>query len=291
MNYHLSNTTALLAVVVFVSGGVLRAQETKEIGRTTEKELKVVLNASFGSLHIAQGEPAKVAVMESKKQQTGEFTYDYLVRNRVGYMDLTLGEGDSYNDEGQRARLHFANLKSGEWAIRFCDALPISFDIELGIGKGDINLSGLQVKDLNLSTGASDVCLAFDEPNRSTIENMNIEAGVSKFEGRNLGNANFRHFRFQGGVGTFKLDFGGEPAHEVDVDVQVGMGILTMVIPSSIGARVLYEKNWISRIECADDFSASGDNEYVSSNYESAKGKMIIRVESGVGSVRIKRSE
>jgi hypothetical protein len=290
MIVYLSNIRMLLVVAVFLCGTVAHAQETKEIGRTTEKELKVVINTSFGSLRIAQGDPTKVVVMESKKQQFGEFNYDYTVRNRVGYMDLTLGQGDTYNDEGQHARLHFANLKSGEWAFQFCNAIPISFDVELGVGKGDINLSGLQVKDLNLSTGASDVVLAFDQPNRATIENMNIEAGVSKFEGRNLGNANFRHFRFQGGVGTFKLDFGGEPAHEVDVDVQVGMGILTMVIPQAIGARVLYEKNWISRIECPDDFSSSGDNEYVSSNYESAKGKMIIRVESGVGNVRIKRS-
>ena len=291
MDLHLSKIAPLLALTIVAPAGVLHSQETREIGRTTEKELKVVVNTSFGSLHISRGEPAQVVVMESRKQKSGEFNYDYSVRNRIGYMDLTLGQGENGENESQNKKFHFADLKSGDWSLRFSDAIPISFDLELGVGQGDLNLSGLQVKDLNLSTGASDVCLAFDEPNRSMIENLNIEAGVSKFEGRNLGNANFRHFRFQGGVGTFKLDFGGETDHEVDLDVQVGMGLLTMIIPSSIGARVSYEKNWISRVDCPDDFSPNGDTEFVSSNYDSAKGKMIIRIESGVGSVRIRRSD
>jgi len=291
MDLHLSHIAPLLALTIAVPSGVLRSQETREIGRTTEKELKVVVNTSFGSLHIARGDPGTVVVMESKKQKTGEFNCDYSVRNRVGYMDLTLGQGESGGEDSQGKKFHFADLKSGDWALKFSDAIPISFDLELGVGKGDLNLSGLQVKDLNLSTGASDVCLAFDEPNQSTIENLNIEAGVSKFEGRNLGNANFRHFKFQGGVGTFKLDFSGETAREVDLDVQVGMGLLTMVIPSGIGARVSYEKNWISRVECPDDFSPNGDSEFVSSNFDNAKGRMLIRIESGVGSVKIRRAE
>lgn len=280
-----------LACVTVISSCTAYAQETKEIGRTTEKELKVVVNATFGSLHISQGEPAKVVVMESRKKRGGELNYNYAIRNRVGYLDLTLGEGSGSGNNDDGSKFRFSGLESGDWALQFSDAIPISFDVELGVGKGDINLSGLKVKDLNLSTGASDVCLAFDQPNASTIENLNIEAGVSKFVGRNLGNANFRHFRFQGGVGTFKLDFTGEPAHEVDADVQVGMGLLTMVIPSSIGVRVLYDKNWISRVSCPDDFSADGDTEYVSSNFDSARGKMIIKVESGVGSVKIVRAD
>ena len=61
--------------------------------------------------------------------------------------------------------------------------IPVSFDLELGMGKADLNMTGLSVKDLNLSAGASSVLLRFDEPNKSTIEDMSIEAGLSKFHG------------------------------------------------------------------------------------------------------------
>ena len=107
-------------------------------------------------------------------------------------------------------------------------------------------------------------------------------------EGRRLGNANFRHFRFQGGVGTCKLDFGGELEHEVDVDVQVGMGVMTILVPQNVGARVFYEKNWISRVDCAADFSSVGESEYISDNYNSAQGKMNTASTSNITNSRAK---
>jgi hypothetical protein len=267
------------------------AQDYKEISRTTEKEMKVVLTSTFGSLRIARGESGKMVTVENLRGGEQGFNIDYAVRNRIGYMDLSLGDDQPSETGGKHTGFKLSGLKSGEWALQFSDAVPISFDIQMGVGRGDLNLSGLTVKDLNLSTGASDVCLAFDQPNATPVENISIEAGVSKFEGRNLGNANFRHFRFQGGVGTCRLDFSGELEHEVDVDVQVGMGVMTILIPPQVGARVLYQKNWISRVDCSSDFNSVGESEFVSDNYNSAQGKMNIRVDSGVGSVRVKRTD
>ncbi len=287
MNRTWNHSAALAALSALLATQAI-GQEVKEIGRTTEKELKVVLTSSFGSLRIARGESGKIIVLKNERSEPG-FNVDYAVRNRIGYMDLSLGEDQSADAGSRHSGFHIKDLKGGDWSLQFSDAVPISFDIQMGVGRGDLNLSGLTVKDLNLSTGASDVCLAFDQPNSMTVENINIEAGVSKFEGRRLGNANFRHFRFQGGVGTCKLDFGGDLEHEVDVDVQVGMGVMTILVPQNVGARVFYEKNWISRVDCSDDFSSVGESEYISENYNSAQGKMNIRVDSGVGSVKIMR--
>jgi Predicted membrane protein (DUF2154). len=282
---------ALLALIVIISVPA-ESQDYKEIGRTTEKEMKVVLTSTFGSLRIARGESGKMVTVENLRADESGFNIDYAVRNRVGYMDLSLGEDQSAGENGDKhTGFKFSGLKRGEWSLHFSDAVPISFDIQMGVGRGDLNLSGLTVKDLNLSTGASDVCLAFDQPNAAPVENINIEAGVSKFEGRNLGNANFRHFRFQGVVGTCTLDFSGELEHEVDVDVQVGMGVMTILVPRQVGARVLYQKNWISRVDCPGDFSSVGDTEYLSDNYSTAQGKMNIRVDSVVGSVKVKRPD
>ncbi len=173
--------------------------------------------------------------------------------------------------------------------MKFSDALPIAFDIELGVAKGEFNLSGLQVKDFTMSCGASDVVMTFDEPNTATLNEMNIECGVGKFVGRNLGNANFKHFRFEGGVGTATLDFSGKIQSEVDVDVQVGMGICTIILPDDVGTRIQYEESLVSRIELARDIHTSGVNQYISDNYKTASGRMNIRIDAGLGSVRVKR--
>jgi hypothetical protein len=286
---HIKQAFFLLLTLFFVRA-LLQAQEggTREVGRTTENELKVTLTSSFGTVKISRGDPEKMVVLQSSNKEEHRMNMEYSVRNRVGYMDLTLGEGDQ-ELQGKKSSFHIADLDANQWALKFSDAIPISFDVQLGVGKGNFDFSGLHVKDFNLSTGAGDVVLNFDEPNPTTIENMNIESGVSKFDGRNLGNANFKHFRFQEGVGTSTLDFSGGLHSEVDVDLEVGMGVMTLIIPPDVGARVIYEKSWVSKVECAQDFRSTSDTEYVSDNYDKVPARMNIRVDAGLGSIKIRR--
>ncbi len=280
----------ILMISLAVSLELLEDTPFREIGRTTEKELKVVLSSSFGSLNVSKGEPEKILIADGVAKHGGDpmMSVDYDVRNRIGYMDITLGEAPEEHEQ-RKGSFKISDFNGGKWYLRFSNTIPISFDVELGVGNGDFDLSGLQVKDFTLSTGASDVSLSFDEPNKTEIDNLSIESGVSKFNGRNLGNANFKRFRFQGGVGAYTLDFGGKLSGEVDVDIDVGLGVLTIIIPPNVGARLFYEKSWVSRLDCDRDFQSVSDNEYETENYTKANGKMNIRLDSGLGSIKIRR--
>ena len=292
MNTHIPNIRCFAAVLVFTSlcFSAMHAQESdrvKEIGRTTEREIKVVLSSSFGNVSISRGEGGKIASVTSDApaNESPEMTVEYTVRNRVGYLEISLGQDNSDKDGG----IHIGNIDRGSWSLHFTDALPISFDIELGVGRGEFDMSGLQVKDLNLSTGASEVTMNFSEENALEIENLTIESGVSRFDGHNLLNARFKNFHFQGGVGSYSLDFGGPLRTEVQVDIEVGLGFVTLTLPKEVGARVLYEKNWVSRLDCDEDFESNEENEYLSTNYYRAAGKMNITLDSGLGSIKVRR--
>jgi hypothetical protein len=281
---------ALAALLLSLSPALAQTEDAKnrEIGRTTEKEISIVLSSAFGTLTIHRGEPEKVAIISSVSDaEQGRVKVNYAIRNRVGYMDLKLGEIEENGEHHRGIRL--ADLGSANWTLGLSDALPLSLDIELGAGTGDFDLSGLDVKDFNLTTGASDVTIAFDRPNKSRIENMNLETGVSKFVARNLSNANFRRMKFQGGVGTYTLDFGGTLTSDVDVDVEVGLGVLNIIIPPEIGARISYEKSWVSTMDADKDFESTGENEYTTANYASAAAKMNVKIDSGLGSIHIRR--
>jgi len=269
-----------------VTGTVSR---TREIGRTTERELSVVLSSSFGSVSILPGQSEKILVVQNLKGDPDHnYAMDYAIRNRIGYLDLNLGEPDVREEDGEEKRT-VATFQQGPWELQFSPDIPISLDVELGVGKGEFRLGGLQVKDFTLSTGASDVLLSFDTPNVGAIENINIESGLSRFQARNLGNANFKHLRFQGGVGSYLLDFSGNLTSEVDVDLEVGLGVVTVVIPSDVGARIVYDETWMSSIDLDPDFRTAGDNIYTTSNLGTAAGRMNLRVNSGVGSVKVRR--
>ncbi len=268
------------------------AQESgrfKEIGRTTEKEIKVVLASSFGNVTISRGESGKIVSVGSQNaaDESPRVNMDYTVRNRIGYLEVNLGH-DGDEPDGKKRRVHVGKFDGGSWTLQFSDALPISFDIELGIGRGTFDMTGLQVKDFNLSSGASEVELNFGEENSLEIENLNVESGMSRFEGRNLSNAHFKNFHFQGGIGSYTLDFGGTLRNEVEVNVEVGLGFATIIVPKDAGARVAYEKNWVSKLDCDANFVSSAENEYLTDNYYRVSGKMNITLDSGLGSIKIR---
>jgi hypothetical protein len=253
----------------------------KDIGRTTEGEINAVLSCPHGSLRISRGDPAKVVLLKAEEGSADlPVSVSYVIRSRVGYLEAGLGVEDI---EGGTA------LQRGTWSLGFTDELPLRLDIELGFGSGTFDFTGLQIKDLNISSGAGDMTIDFATPNPIVVENVTIEAGVSSFAGRRLGNANCRQLRFRGGVGAYTLDFSGDVVGETAVDAEVGLGMLTIVVPKETGARVVFDRNWISNLELAPDFSDTGENQFTSENFDQAAGRITFRLDASLANVRIRR--
>lgn len=259
----------------------------KEITVSNERELKATLEAGFAKLTVGRSKPETLFECNIATDDDRDATnyIDYSVRDKVGYLSLSTSDDNTK----KKKSFHLSGLDAGTWNTTFTDKVPISFDVELGLGKGDFDFSGLKVKDLSLSAGASTVSVRFNEPNKSEIDVLTIEAGLSKFEAKNLANANFNRMKFEGGVGTYKLDFGGTVEKEMDVDIEVGLGSLTIALPQTLGAKVTYEKNIISNFDIDRDFTEQSEDNYISSNYYSATGKINFHIEAGLGSVKIKR--
>ncbi|MBI3193290.1 MAG: hypothetical protein HYZ34_02350 [Ignavibacteriae bacterium] len=276
---------ALTAFVVASSG-----KKQKQIDHTNERELKVMMEAALGDVYITKGKGDIIikATVEADRSFNMDDCIDYEIRDKIGYLNFVT-DCEEGGKKHKKSNVHMNDLASSDWWLDITDDIPVSFDLELGLGKADLNLTGLAVKDLNLSAGASSVKLRFDEPNTSVIEDMSIEAGLSKFTAVGLGNANFNHFKFEGGVGSYSLDFSGKLDHEVDVDVEIGLGSVTIIVPKNTGAKVFCEKNWISHLNIDDDFKEREDDTYYTANYKSAEGKMNIHIEAGLGSVKVRR--
>lgn len=124
------------------------------------------------------------------------------------------------------------------------------------------------------------------------MKKLKIESGVSKFDAYNLNNANFKRMEFEGGVGSYYLDFGGTLTRDVNVSINVGLGALTIAVPRKIGIRIKYEDSWLSRLSLDnDEYIRMKKGIYESKNYSAAEGRMDITVESGLGSVKVRRTK
>lgn len=277
-------------IVVVVTGFTFLSQKHhEEIPLSIERELKVTLNAGLGDIDIARNTTGMLfeADVESDRDRDFSDAIDYTIRDGMGYLNIDINDNVERHDNKKNFSFHGFDLE--HWSTRFSNTIPISFDLELGLGTGNLDFTGLKVKDLNISAGASSVTMRFDEPNSAVIDYLHIESGLSKFRAEGLGNANFNHLKFEGGVGSYVLDFSGALKKEVDVDIEVGLGALTIIIPEKIGAHVTYEKNWSFYCSMDDDFKEESEHNFFTQNYHTAAGKLNLRIESGLGSVIIRR--
>lgn len=260
----------------------------KETPYSNEKELKVNIGSAFGKLVIGKCDDENVFsydILRDPKLGDPTNQVKYSIIDRIGYLEIPISD----REESKKKSFHIGSIESEKWILDFTGRIPISMDIQLGAGKGNFDFTGLKLKDLDISTGASSVTIMFNKLNQQTIENLNIETGVSKFKAYNLSNANFNKLKFSGGIGSYELDFSGELNKEVDVDIEIGLGSITILIPKYVGAKVYYEKNWVSNIDLDNDFDEEQNDEYVTSNYSSSRGKINIQIEAGLGSVKVKR--
>jgi hypothetical protein len=258
-----------------------------EFARSNEQAVRIILEVSFSNLTIARGESDKIAVIDYDEGETAKqrLNISYDVTGRIGTLRLRLKESTSFWD-GDDDNYHRRHL-----TLQLSDAVPISFEIELGAGKGDIDLSGLQIKNMRISTGASKVTLRCESPNSIAAENIEIESGVSKFTGTSLGNLNFANLKFNGGVGSYSLDLTGKMRQNADVQVEVGLGSIDVVLPKTLPARLLYDENWFSSFTLDDDFSKRHNDEYETDDYQETAKHMTLRIEAGLGSVHIRRTK
>ncbi len=290
--------TYLSAVILFA--GIVPAQNLhREVKRTDEKEVRVKIESSFGSVNISKGSKDKIVVVSYKKKERSDdakLDLNYHVNRGIGDLKLEMHpEGSEVRSDDGESGIHInasVNFKTDEWYIELVDGVPLSIDAELGAGKSDFDLSGLIVNDLSISTGASSSRLSFNEMNTGEIKTLRIESGVSKFVADNLNNAHFSRMEFDGGVGSYILDFGGELKRDVKVDINVGLGSLNIIVPKKIGLRIKYEDSWLSNLSLDDEeFIRKRKGIYESQNYAEAEGKMDVYIESGLGSVKVKREK
>ncbi len=143
-----------------------------------------------------------------------------------------------------------------EWELRLSDR-PIELKIFAGAYSSDLELGGLSLTSLRIADGAAEVNVNFDEPNQEVMDNFRYETGASSVTLTNLGNANFRSLTFQGGAGSYELDFFGDMRQDATVLIQTGFSDLTVSVPDDLDVRVRIEGG-LSNISTTGDWGQSG---------------------------------
>lgn len=168
-----------------------------------------------------------------------------------------------------------------EWNLNLGNH-PTDLEINAGAYQGNIDLSGVPVTKLRVSDGASQATIKFNSLNPVEMSSLHYSTGASQISLLGLGNANVDQVIFDGGPGSYTLDFSGDLQRDTDVEINFGLGDVKILIPTGVPANVIVEGG-LNNVELDGTWNVSG-NEY---SLNGDGSQLFIKVKMGLGNLQL----
>lgn len=254
-----------------VNTGVTETLEVNEPALDGVDENTITIEMGAGSLNIEGGASE---LIEGSIQYNVEFWKPVITRDDDG---IKISQNNNSN-----VGIPDGDIKN-DWDLRFGD-YPIDLRLSTGAYEGDLDLSGLAIRNLSISDGASKATIRFDTLNPVVMDKLTYKTGASDVELLGLGNANVREIYFDSGVGAYELDFSGDIQHGIFARIQSGMSDITIVIPSNVRAKIMLTSG-LSNIDANGTWTITGNT------YEcGSSGPLItINLDMAVGNLQLKQ--
>ncbi|RKY57098.1 MAG: hypothetical protein DRP89_00055 [Candidatus Neomarinimicrobiota bacterium] len=285
---------AKVLLVVLILFTLLYAEEPTveqhNIPYKGEKELDVNIEFGFGRLDLMSGKTNDY-ILESEMSYLSR-RYKPVIKYKklggVGKLNLYTKkfEKGSFFGLNKKDRGRSGDIEKSHWELKFNRTLPSAFDIDLGLGKGNLDFTDLRVNDLSLECGMSDVTVEFRRENEEIIRSFSIESGLGSVEADGLGYANIARLDVECGLGSANLRFNGDLQQNIKGEVTVGLGSVEISIPKNVGVEIEAEKSFLSSLNL-DNFDEIDEDIYRSENWKEAHRKIYLVIEIGLGSVDI----
>ncbi len=205
---------------------VTREIQTFEISEDLEDfaaPIELEINMGAGELIISK---------TSGKILTGTIDYNFQALKP----SLTIFENEIQISQTEEvsASLPIGKLVN-KWDLQIGD-VATGLTLNAGAYNGICDLTGIPLTALTINDGASNNKIVFQELNPADMQVLTYTTGASNVTMEGLANANFSKMSFTGGAGSYLLDFAGSLKRDAEVEVDLGVGSMTIIIPDGISA-------------------------------------------------------
>jgi hypothetical protein len=272
-------TTAVLLIVSSAFAGRLE-RVSESVNVENAKRIDIDCELGAGEFKIVSGHIEELALFDIRyDKRSVDYDIDYSERGDKGFLTI---------DSEHRKNGHF-DTDENNWEIVLSDKFETSINLDIGACEADFDFGGIRLTNLDIDIGAASGVIEFSKPNPSRLRKIKIDAGASSLEMHNLGNANFEHFDFSGGVGSYDLDFRGKYSGESNINIEIGLGSGSIILPRDVAVRVETEgDNWLSSVDFHnDDLVEIDDDVYETEDFEDAETRIVLRLEVGLGSIDV----
>ncbi|CAN5671193.1 hypothetical protein BH23GEM11_BH23GEM11_02430 [soil metagenome] len=177
----------------------------------------------------------------------------------------------------------------GELELMLGRSVPTTLDLTFGAVRANLDLGGIPLRSLSLSTGASESTLRVSERNPEEMSSATFQVGAASFSARELGRLRAREIKVEAGVGEVRLDFVGLELGETRLKATLGLGTLEIQVPAGVGIH-LTRSSFLSSLSAPGLERQGSSNTWVSADWDSAPQRLRIDLETALGSVTVTRA-
>ncbi len=230
--------TGLLAIItlacsVSIPAARMQTGETQtlnvsEAAPSGQGNTPVQLSISMGAGNLQIGSGATGLIEGSIKYNVAE--WKPTVSNQGSTVSITQGT----NFSNQLPPQNVVN----DWQLKLGQT-PIDLTINAGAYDSTLNLGGIPLTGLTINDGASNANISFATPNPARMQQLAYKTGASTINLTGLGNANFADMSFEGGAGSYTLDFSGKLLQPSNVRISSGVSNFKIIVPATTACKVV----------------------------------------------------
>jgi len=125
-----------------------------------------------------------------------------------------------------------------DWQLKLGQT-PLDLIINAGAYDSTLTLGGIPLTGLTINDGASNSNISFAAPNPVRMQRLVYKTGASTVSISGLANANIAEMSFEGGAGSYTLDFSGQLQQATNVHISSGVSDVKLIVPSTTACKVV----------------------------------------------------
>ena len=276
------------AILSFVLLSLLSGSVTGQVRKhyqltnhENQDEVYFTLKASYGSCKISpSNNPNPISIYGVVNSDESEPDFQISQLGNQSHVDMRVN-GQSQETLMADLGLNFFGGATEEpedrWKVFLSQAKPFHLNLHYGIGDANIDLSGIAVKNLDISTGSDDVRVGYHTGFRNKIpmDTFAVKVDLGNITVDHIEQARAQHILADVGFGNCTLDFGEGINDASNVTASVGAGNLIILLPQSEKPiKVIIQDSPLCRVQLTDSFVQIAEDTWVNDAYESNTGNV-----------------
>ncbi len=258
-------------------------------------EVDFTLTATSGSYFISPTHNSNPINIYGKVfTETSNPNFQHHTRDRINYVNLNLQED---GEEDLSKALSFKMFgpqqrTDNEWNVYLSQNKPLCLNLHYGIGDAVVDLSGIPVSKLKISSGSADVKVGYHPGlgNKVKMDTFYVKVDLGSISINRMDLAKASTVIADVGFGDLTLDFSDRSLVKSEVVATVGAGNLEILVPKKNSPiKIVVHNSPLCHVKISKSFDEVEENVFVNSSYfADAENVLIFNLDVALGNIAFK---